>query len=52
MPEVVANWKSFFRTLTYSGIQFNITHRRFNFWIPDTMKNMVAIAPYFSIVRE
>ncbi len=22
------------------------------FWIPDTMKNMVAGAPYFSIVRE
>ena len=21
-------------------------------WIPDTMKNMVAGAPYFSIVRE
>ena len=22
------------------------------YWIPDTMKNMVANAPYFSIVRE
>ena len=38
-----------------AGIQYNmpaIADSLLAFWIPDTMKNIVAGAPYFSIVRE
>ncbi len=35
-----------------AGIQRKYVGDSRSFWIPDTMKNMVAGAPYFSIVRE